>query len=104
MSAEPNKEPNDSKAHFPSLYKAIHTIWKRERSFTELIIHLSNALALMVVGHLLISFFTPEKISSLFNSLTPDILYYVLELVQPLHRQACMHQKYLPQEYRATCT
>jgi uncharacterized membrane protein YfcA len=78
MSAEPNKEPNDSKAHFPSLYKAIHTIWKRERSFTELIIHLSNALALMVVGHLLISFFTPEKISSLFNSLTPDILYYVL--------------------------
>jgi hypothetical protein len=32
----------------------------------------------MVVGHLLISYFTPEKINTLFNSLTPDILYYVL--------------------------
>jgi len=78
MSAEPNKESNDPKSHFPSLSKAIQTIWKRERSFTELFIHLSNALALMVVGHLLISYFTPEKINTLFNSLTPDILYYVL--------------------------
>jgi uncharacterized membrane protein YfcA len=78
MSAEPNKESNDPKSHFPSLFKAIQTIWKRERSFTELFIHISNALALMVVGHLLISYFTPEKINNLFNSLTPDILYYVL--------------------------
>jgi uncharacterized membrane protein YfcA len=78
MSAESNKELSESKSHFPSLFKAINTIWRRERSITEVIIHISNAIALMIVGHLLFTYFTPEKISGLWTELTPDVLYYVL--------------------------
>lgn len=78
MSAESNKEQNESKSHFPSVFKALNTIWSRERSITEVIIHISNAIALMIVGHLLFTYFTPEKISGLWTELTPDVLYYVM--------------------------
>lgn len=78
MSAETKEEKNEAKTHFPSLFKAVNIIWKRERSITEVIIHISNALALMIVGHLLLSYFTTEKISGLWTELTPEILYYVL--------------------------
>lgn len=78
MSAETKEEKNEAKTHFPSLFKAVNIIWKRERSITEVIIHISNALALMIVGHLLLSYFTTEKISGLWTELNPEILYYVL--------------------------
>ncbi|RVU25079.1 sulfite exporter TauE/SafE family protein [Sandaracinomonas limnophila] len=32
----------------------------------------------MIVGHLLFTYFTPEKISGMWTELTPDVLYYVL--------------------------
>ncbi|MFM6948256.1 MAG: sulfite exporter TauE/SafE family protein [Aquirufa sp.] len=78
MSAESNKEQNEIKSHFPSFLKAVNIIWKRERSITEVIIHISNAIALMIVGHLLFTYFTPQKISGLWTELTPDVLYYVM--------------------------
>ena len=52
-------------------------IWKRERSITEIIIHLSNALGLMVVGHLLFSYLTTENLIAVFNSVNSEILYYI---------------------------
>lgn len=66
------------KSNFPSLFKAIQTIWKRERSVTEVIIHISNALALMIVGHLLFTYLTAEKVIAVFNTVDSSILYYVL--------------------------
>jgi len=52
-------------------------IWKRERSATEIIIHLSNALGLMIVGHLLFSYLTAENLIAVFNSVNSEILYYI---------------------------
>lgn len=66
------------KRNFPSLLNAIQTIWKRERSITEVIIHISNALALMIVGHLLFTYLTAEKVIAVFNTVDSSILYYVL--------------------------
>ena len=66
------------KSNFPNLFKAIQTIWKRERSITEVIIHISNALALMIVGHLLFTYLTAEKVIAVFNTVDSSILYYVL--------------------------
>ena len=73
--------PSDSSrnnSNFPSLFKAIQTIWKRERSITEVIIHVSNALALMIVGHLIFSYLTSENIIAIFKTLDSEILYYIL--------------------------
>jgi uncharacterized membrane protein YfcA len=73
--------PSDSSrnnANFPSLFKAIQTIWKRERSITEVIIHVSNALALMIVGHLIFSYLTSENIIAVFKTVDSEILYYIL--------------------------
>lgn len=70
-------EPNNLNEKFPSLYKAIQVIWKRERSVTEIIIHLSNALGLMIVGHLLFSYLTTENLLAIFNSVNSEILYYI---------------------------
>jgi len=70
-------EPSNFNKNFPSLYKAIQVIWKRERSVTEIIIHLSNALGLMIVGHLLFSYLTTENLIAVFNSINSEILYYI---------------------------
>jgi uncharacterized membrane protein YfcA len=72
-----NNEPSDFNKKFPSFYKAIEVIWKRERSFTEIIIHLSNALGLMIVGHLIFSYLTTENLIAVFNSVNAEILYYI---------------------------
>jgi uncharacterized membrane protein YfcA len=50
----------------------------RDRSITEVIIHISNALALMIVGHLLFTYLTAEKVIAVFNTVDSSILYYVL--------------------------
>ncbi len=76
MSTPSESTPHKSK--FPSLLKAINIIWKRERSFTEVIIHISNALALMIVGHLIFTYLTAEKVIAVFNTVDSSILYYVL--------------------------
>jgi uncharacterized membrane protein YfcA len=76
MSIEPDSTPNKPK--FPSFFKAIHIIWKRERSITEVIIHVSNALALMIVGHLIFSYLTAENVIAVFNTVDSEILYYIL--------------------------
>lgn len=70
-------EPSNFNKNFPSLYKAVQIIWKRERSATEIIIHLSNALGLMIVGHLLFSYLTTENLIAVFNSVNSEILYYI---------------------------
>jgi len=70
-------EPSNFNKNFPSLYKAIQVIWKRERSVTEIIIHLSNAIGLMIVGHLLFSYLTTENLIAVFNSINSEILYYI---------------------------
>ena len=72
-----NNEPSDFNKKFPSFYKAIEVIWKRERSFTEIIIHLSNALGLLIVGHLIFSYLTTENLIAVFNSVNAEILYYI---------------------------
>lgn len=69
---------NQPQPKFPSLLKAVSIMWKRQRSITEIIIHISNALALMIVGHLLFSYLTKENIIAVFNSVNADILYYIL--------------------------
>ena len=66
------------KRNIPSIFKAIQTIWMRERSITEVIIHISNAFALMIVGHLLFTYLTAEKVIAVFNTVDSSILYYVL--------------------------
>lgn len=66
------------KRNFPSIFNAIQTIWMRDRSITEVIIHISNALALMIVGHLLFTYLTSEKVIAVFNTVDSSILYYVL--------------------------
>ncbi|MCY7351435.1 MAG: sulfite exporter TauE/SafE family protein [Cytophagaceae bacterium] len=58
--------------------EAIITLWKRERTWAEVVIHVFNALALMVVGHLLFKFLTLENVTTAFTSITPDILFYIL--------------------------
>ncbi len=58
--------------------EAIITLWKRERKPAEIFIHIVNALALMIVGHLIFKFLTVENITTAFNSITVDILWYVL--------------------------
>ena len=70
-------EPSNFNRKFPSLYKALQIIWKRERSVTEIIIHLSNALGLMIVGHLLFTYLTTENLIAIFNSVDSEILYYI---------------------------
>jgi len=70
-------EPSNFNRKFPSLYKALQIIWKRERSITEIIIHLSNALGLMIVGHLLFTYLTTENLIAIFNSVDSEILYYI---------------------------
>jgi uncharacterized membrane protein YfcA len=70
-------EPSNFNRKFPSLYKALQIIWKRERSVTEIIIHLSNALGLMIVGHLPFSYLTTENLIAVFNSVNSEILYYI---------------------------
>ena len=70
-------EPSNFNRKFPSLYKALQIIWKRERSVTEIIIHLSNAIGLMIVGHLLFSYLTTENLIAIFNSVDSEILYYI---------------------------
>jgi len=70
-------EPSNFNRKFPSLYKALQIIWKRERSVTEIIIHLSNALGLMILGHLLFSYLTTENLIAIFNSVDSEILYYI---------------------------
>lgn len=70
-------EPSNFNKNFPSFFKAIQVIWKRERSVTEIIIHLSNALGLMIVGHLLFSYLTTENLIAVFNSVNSEILYYI---------------------------
>jgi uncharacterized membrane protein YfcA len=70
-------EPSNFNRKFPSLYKALQIIWKRERSVTEIIIHLSNALGLMIVGHLLFTYLTTENLIAIFNSVNSEILYYI---------------------------
>ncbi|MFD1819289.1 hypothetical protein SAMN04515674_102318 [Pseudarcicella hirudinis] len=57
---------------------AIVNIWKRDRSAAEVIIHIFNAIALMIVGHLLFNFLTVKNITTAFSSVTSDILYYLL--------------------------
>ncbi|WP_459454654.1 sulfite exporter TauE/SafE family protein [Aquirufa sp. Wall-65K1] len=69
---------SETKRNFPSIFKAVQTIWKRERSLTEVIIHISNALALMIVGHLLFTYVTFEKMEVVFSSVNSEILYYIL--------------------------
>ena len=66
------------KRNFPSIFNAIQTIWMRDSSITEVIIHISNALALMIVGHLLFTYLTAEKVIAVFNTVDSSILYYVL--------------------------
>ena len=73
-----NTNFSESKSKFPSLSKAVQIIWKRDRSITEVIIHISNALALMIVGHLLFSYLTAENVIAVFNSVNSEILYYIL--------------------------
>ena len=73
-----NSEFSEPKSKFPSLSKAVQTIWKRDRSITEVIIHISNALALMIVGHLVFSYLTAENVIAVFNSVNSEILYYIL--------------------------
>ncbi len=52
----------------------------RRRTLTELAIYFFSALALMVVGHLLFSYFTLDRLTLLASSidLTPDIFYFIL--------------------------
>lgn len=76
MSLQTDSTPNKPK--FPSLFKAINIIWKRERSLTEVIIHISNALALMIVGHLIFSYLTAENVIAVFSTVNSEILYYIL--------------------------
>ncbi len=76
MSLQTDSTPNKPK--FPSLLKAISIIWKRERSITEVIIHISNALALMIVGHLIFSYLTAENVIAVFSTVNSEILYYIL--------------------------
>lgn len=76
MSLQTDSTPNKPK--FPSLLKAISIIWKRERSITEVIIHISNALALMIVGHLVFSYLTAENVIAVFSTVNSEILYYIL--------------------------
>ncbi len=76
MSLQTDSTPNKPK--FPSFLKAISIIWKRERSITEVIIHISNALALMIVGHLVFSYLTAENVIAVFSTVNSEILYYIL--------------------------
>ncbi|RXK47085.1 sulfite exporter TauE/SafE family protein [Aquirufa rosea] len=77
MSSNTPSSPETNRK-FPSIFHAVQTIWKRERSITEVIIHISNALALMIVGHLLFTYLTIEKIQAGFSAVNSEILYYVL--------------------------
>ncbi|MFM1912716.1 MAG: hypothetical protein RIR51_554 [Bacteroidota bacterium] len=62
---------------YPSLINAFKTIIGRKRSSTEIIIHVSNAIGLMILGHLIFSYFTFEKISALALELDYEFFWYV---------------------------
>lgn len=52
----------------------------RRRTRTEIAIYIFSALALMVVGHLLLSYFTLDRLTLIAGAidLTPDIFYFIL--------------------------
>ena len=52
----------------------------RRRTRTEIAIYVFSALALMVVGHLLFSYFTLDRLTLIASTidLTPDIFYFIL--------------------------
>lgn len=52
----------------------------RRRTRTEIGVYIFSALALMVVGHLLLSYFTLDQLTLMATSvnLTPDIFYFIL--------------------------
>ncbi len=52
----------------------------RQRSRTELAIYIFSALALLVVGHLLFSYFTLDRLTLMATAidLTPDIFYFMM--------------------------
>ncbi|MCY7356782.1 MAG: sulfite exporter TauE/SafE family protein, partial [Rudanella sp.] len=52
----------------------------RRRTWKEIVIYASAAVALMVVGHMLFSYFTWEKITLLASSVEigPDIFYFLM--------------------------
>lgn len=72
------EEKNEDFKQYPSLVKALQTILGRRRSITEIIIHISNALGLMILGHLLFTYISIEKISSLYAQLDYEFLYYII--------------------------
>ncbi len=52
----------------------------RRRTRTEIAIYVSAALALMIVGHLLFSYFTLDRLTLLASTvnITPDIFYFIM--------------------------
>lgn len=74
------------RAAFPGVVVTIakphsaRTTLLRRRNRTEIAVYVFAALALMIVGHLLLSFVTVDRLTLLANSIpvTQDILYYIL--------------------------
>ncbi|MFY7828853.1 MAG: sulfite exporter TauE/SafE family protein [Flectobacillus sp.] len=58
--------------------EAIINLWKRERTPAEIVIHIFNAIALMLVGHFLFTYLTVQNITTAFNEVTSDILFYIM--------------------------
>src|SRR5262245_52867830 len=52
----------------------------RRRTRTEIAIYVFAALALMIVGHLLLSYFTLDRLTLIAGTIhvTPDIFYFIL--------------------------
>lgn len=59
---------------------SVRTTLLRRRNRTEIAVYAFAAVALMIVGHLLLSFVTVDRLTLLASSIpvTPDILYYIL--------------------------
>lgn len=74
----PEAAPPPQKSRKNPFEAAVITLWKRERTWAEWVIHGTNALALMLVGHLIFTFLTVENLVTGFHSLTSDILLYIL--------------------------
>ena len=73
-----NETPTET-AYFDTLTSTIKAVVFRQRSRAEVVINLCGALALMVVGHLLFSYFNVARLTQLVQAieLNQDFLYFI---------------------------
>ena len=78
--AEDNLILSKNNATYPKIWKRLSEVALRQRSRTEVAVNIFSSLALMVVGHLLFSYVSVDRLGLVWSSLLEDnnFFYYLL--------------------------